>query len=144
MQITFISQEIMLKKQLKYFLKIQLLGLMQSLTSRIKKCKHQIAEPLKVIFRKSIQTGEIRVDWKLPHVISILKPGAHPSSPASYRQVSLTSHLVKTYERIITSNIQNHLKTYNRISETQNCFRSKRSYISQLLHHHDTILKGKV
>ena len=108
----------------------------------MKRCKDEIAEPLEIIFRKSLQTGDIPDIWRLAHVIPILKPGAERSSPASYRPVSLTSHLIKTFERIIKLNLQNHLETYNMISDNQHGFRSKRSCISQLLHHHDMILKG--
>ena len=108
----------------------------------LKRCSEQIAKPLEIIFKKSLLTGEIPEIWKLAHVIPLLKPGAHRSSPASYRPVSLTSHLIKTFERIIKRNLQNHLEIYNKISDSQHGFRSKRSCISQLLHHHDVILKG--
>ena len=56
----------------------------------IKKCKDEVAKPLYMIFRKSLETGEIPAVWKTAHVIPILKPGANKSSPSSYRPVSLT------------------------------------------------------
>ena len=108
----------------------------------LKKCRDQISEPLEMIFKKSLETGEIPEIWKLAHVIPLLKPGAHRSSPSSYRPVSLTAHVIKTFERIIKKNLQNHLEMYNKISKNQHGFRSRRSCISQLLHHHDMILKG--
>ena len=108
----------------------------------MKKCRDQIAQPLEIIFRESLVTGEIPQVWKLAHVIPLLKPGGHRSSPASYRPVSLTSHLIKTFERIIKRNLQNHLEMFNKINNNQHGFRSRRSCISQLLHHHDMILKG--
>ena len=108
----------------------------------LKKCRDQIAEPLEIIFKKSLKTGEIPKIWKMAHVIPLLKPGSHRSSPASYRPVSLTSHLIKTFERIVKRNLQNHLEVYNKISKNQHGFRSRRSCISQLLQHHDMILKG--
>ena len=86
--------------------------------------------------------GEISDVRKFEHVIPILKPGAFPSSPAIYQPVSLTFHIIKTFDRIIKSNLQNNIETYNKISENKNGFRSKRFCISQLLYHHDIILKG--
>lgn len=67
----------------------------------MKKCKDVLAEPLETIFRKSLETGDIPAGWKTAHVIPLVKPGAPKSSPNSYRPVSLTSHLIKTFERII-------------------------------------------
>ena len=95
-----------------------------------------------MIFRRSLETGEIPAGWKTAHVIPILKPGANKSSPSSYRPVSLTSHLIKTFARTIKVNLQNHLELVNKFSNNQHGFRSRRSCISQLLHHHDMILKG--
>ena len=78
----------------------------------------------------------------MAHVIPLLKPWSHQSSPASYRPGSMISHLIKTFEWIVKRNLQNHLEVYNKISKNQHRFRSRRSCISQLLQHHYMILKG--
>ena len=108
----------------------------------MKKCKDAISIPLEMIWTKSFETGEIPEIFKLAHVIPLHKPGLHRSSPSSYRPVSLTSHLVKTFERVVKKNLQNHLEVLMKINDAQHGFRSKRSCLSQLLQHHDNILKG--
>ena len=71
-----------------------------------------------------------------------MKPGAAKSETASYRPVSLTSHLVKTFERALKKILQNHLEVTLAFNDQQHGFRAKRSCLSQLLNHYNEILKG--
>ena len=52
--------------------------------------RERIAEPLLMIFRKSLLTGQVPVDWKLAEVVALHKKGAR-SDRGNYRPVSLTS-----------------------------------------------------
>ena len=72
----------------------------------------------------------------------MLKPGAPKSEASSHRPVSLTSHLVKTFERVLKRVLQNHLEITLAFNDNQHGFRSKRSCLSQLLSHYNEILKG--
>ena len=108
----------------------------------LKKCKFQLSDPLFKLWSKSMETGEIPEIFKLAHVCPLHKPGTPRASPSSYRPVSLTSHLVKTFERVIKKSLQNHLEHFQKLSDAQHGFRSKRSCLSQLLKHYDDILKG--
>ena len=75
-------------------------------------------------------------------ITPVLKPGAPKSEASSYRPVSLTSHLVKTFERVLKRVLQNHLEITLAFNDNQHGFRSKRSCLSQLLSHYNEILKG--
>ena len=75
-------------------------------------------------------------------ITPVLKPGASKCEPASIRPVSLTSHLIKTFERVLKKILQNHLEVTLALNDQQHGFRSKRSCLSQLLSHYNEILKG--
>ena len=107
----------------------------------LKKCRDVLSHPLEILWRKSMETGEIPELFKLAHVCPLLKPGAHRSSPSSYRPVSLTSHLVKTFERVLKKSLQNHLEIYDKINKAQHGFRKRRSCLTQLLEHYQNVLE---
>ena len=54
----------------------------------------------------------------------------------------MTSHLVKTFERVRKKSIQNFLEVTLALADEQHGFRQRRSCLSQLLNHYDEILKG--
>ena len=49
-----------------------------------------IAKPLSIIYQRSLLTGEVPEDWRLPSVTPIYKKGCK-EDPGNYRPVSLTS-----------------------------------------------------
>ena len=108
----------------------------------MKKCKDSISEPLCMIFSMSLETGNIPEIFKTAHITPILKPGQPKAKPESYRPVSMTSHLIKTFERIVRKYLQNHLEYHMKLSHAQHGFRQRRSCLSQLLEHYEYILKG--
>ena len=55
----------------------------------IKEGINSLALPLYLLFRKSLDTGEIPVDWKLANVTPIHKTG-NKNNANNYRPVSLT------------------------------------------------------
>ena len=83
---------------------------------------------LGLIRRLSLQT-------KLQDRILVLR-SVHPVYP-----VSLTSHLVKTMERLVRKALVSHLERNKLMDDTQHGSRSGRSTLSQLLEHQDEILK---
>ena len=56
---------------------------------------------------------------------------------AEYRPISLTSHLMKTGERVIRKKLVNYLEFYKKMDPKQHGSREKRSTLSQLLVHYD-------
>ena len=77
---------------------------------------------------------------KLAYVVPIHKGGSR-GLPANFRPVSLTSHIMKTLERLVRETLVNHLEVNAMLNLDQHGFRHKRSCLSQLLEHHDRVLK---
>ena len=73
--------------------------------------------------------------------ITPIHKGGSKSHPINYRPVSLTSHLAKTFERIIRRYLVAYLEVNNKMNKNQHGFRNGRSCLSQLLDHYDKILK---
>ena len=69
----------------------------------MKKCRDSLIEPLFILWSKSIDSGNIPEIFRTAHVTPILKQGCKKCSLKSYRPVSLTSHTVKTFERVVKS-----------------------------------------
>ena len=105
----------------------------------LKNCKRSLADPLEILFRTFLSTGTIPSILKEAFVIPVHK-GGERSSPANFHPVSLTSHIIKTMERIIRKSMVNHLEVHKKLNQSHHGFRSQRSCLSQLLEHHDTIL----
>ncbi len=69
--------------------------------------------------------------WKKARVVALLKPGKDPTSPKSYRPISLLCILYKLYERMILSRIQTTVE--EKLSPDQAGFRPGRSCCGQVL-----------
>merc|ERR1712105_286242 len=72
----------------------------------LKKIREEIALPLALILRKSIDEGKIPDIFKLAYVTPIHKGGSR-HKPEQYRPVSLTSHIMKVFERVIKKKNKN-------------------------------------
>ena len=59
----------------------------------------KIAEPLQIIFNKSLRQGKYPSSWTIAHVIAILKKG-DASLSANYRPISLINFVGKNMERV--------------------------------------------
>ena len=97
-----------------------------------------IVEPLTLIYRESLSTGEIPEDWKKANITAIFKKG-RKNNPGNYRPVSLTSHVGKIMEKIIKEEIVKHLENNNLITDSQHGFRSKKSCLTNLLEFSENI-----
>ena len=106
----------------------------------LKNAKLTLCHPLESNFKSSLENGEVPDTLKCAYVTPLFKGGIK-SLPISYRPVSLTSHLSKTFERIIRKSLVAYLEVNMKMNPAQHGFRSKRSCLSQLLEHYDTILK---
>ena len=65
--------------------------------------------------------------------------GGSKVEASEYRPISLTSHLMKTGERVIRKKLVNYLEFYNKMDSKQHGSRENRSTLSQLLVHYDEI-----
>ena len=105
----------------------------------LKKCRDNIATPLQMIWRSCLDSGITPEILKLSFIVPIFK-GGNQGLSANYRPVSLTSHLIKIFEKIIRKNIVSYMEEQNLFNCSQHGFRAGRSCLSQLLAHFDKIL----
>ena len=97
--------------------------------------RDSIKLPLQLILRKSLDEGDMHDMFKLAYVTPVHKGGSK-MNPANYRPVSLTSHIMKIFERVIKTPIIKHLESCALIRPNQHGFVSGRSTQTQLLQHY--------
>ena len=107
----------------------------------MKKGKVPISRMLCKIFRTSLDTGKIPIMLKSAFISGIHKGGSR-SAPVNYRPISLTSHAVKSMERVLRKVLVNYLDYNLKLDPNQHGSRAGRSTLSQLLQHHDEILSA--
>ena len=90
----------------------------------LKKCATSLANPLSLMFRLAYNMGSVPREWKSAHVIPIHKKGPK-ENVENYRPISLTSLVMKTFERIIKDTILKH--TNHLLDHRQHGFLSKKS-----------------
>ncbi|KAL5267390.1 hypothetical protein ACHWQZ_G004435 [Mnemiopsis leidyi] len=79
--------------------------------------------------------------YKTGFVTPLFKKGSRCDA-ANYRPVTLTSHVVKVYERVVRKHMVQYLEANNLLSDKQHGFRSNRSCLTQMLDHFDSIFEG--
>ena len=70
----------------------------------LKNCAVGLAYPLSLLFSMSYNTGKLPDKWKQAHVVPIFKSG-DKHDVSNYRPISLTSLIMKTFERVIKDEI---------------------------------------
>ena len=100
----------------------------------LKSCKETLAYPIHKIWRKSLDTAEIPEMLKNQGIIPIFKKG-NRDWPANYRPVSLTSHLIKLFERVLRVKLVLYIEDNNILTDQQHGFRKNRNCLTQLLIH---------
>ena len=108
----------------------------------LKECAVQLSEPLYILWRHSLDSGDIVPLLKKAIVCPIHKTNSQRNHPSSYRPVSLTSHIIKCFERVVRSKIVKFLQDNNLLPENQHGFISGRSTLSQLLHHVEELIRA--
>ena len=102
----------------------------------LKNCANSLALPLQILFRTSYYTCKIPVDWKLAHVVPVYKKGSK-NSVKNYRPISLTSLIMKIYERIIRADLMK--KIENKLDHRQHGFLPRKNCETQLIPFYDNI-----
>ena len=105
----------------------------------LKEYAEELAEPLHLLWRKSLDTGENPDGTHLAYITAIFKSG-DKSEAANYRPVSLTNHITKVFERIIKNEIVFYLTRNQLYNETQHGFRKARSTQTNLIEYYESIL----
>ena len=106
--------------------------------SLLKKCASSIAIPIQLIWRQSLETGLVPDAYKLSYVAPLHKKNSR-AFPENYRPISLTSHIVKVFERVLRKKLVNHMTSNNLLCDKQHGFQAGRSCLTQLLHHFDDV-----
>ena len=88
--------------------------------------------PLFILFRKSLDSGQLPKQWTCAHVTPIFKKG-NRSSPCSYRPVSLTAVVCKSMETLVRDALVRHMKENHLLCQAQHGFVTGRSTTTQLL-----------
>ena len=107
----------------------------------LKKGKNTICHILYHIFKTSMDSGEIPDLLKLAYIVPVHKSGSK-AVPAHYRNLSLTSHLIKTFERVLVKGLVAYLEWRGKMDPRQHGSRAGRSTLSQLLLHYDLLMKA--
>ena len=94
------------------------------------------------IFNLSWTLHSFSCMWKTSSIILIHKMGKPLDSPASFRPISLSSHVSKLFECIILSRLLFFLECNSVLSPRQAGFRSGRSTLDQFLYFSQSILDG--
>lgn len=105
----------------------------------LKNCKKELARPLNLLWRKSLDDGQI-TSILTTSLVSPQHKGGSQATPANYRPIALTSHLIKVFEKILRNKIVSFMDQNHLFNNSQHGFRSGRSCLSQLLSHYDKIL----
>ena len=98
----------------------------------LKELSVQLAQPLFILFRMSLETGMLPDDWKIAQISPIFKKG-HRCKPGNYRPVSLTAIICKILEKLVRRNIIDHLEQNELIDPAQHGFVKGRSCVTNLL-----------
>ncbi len=110
-------------------------------SSFIKGLEEAIVEPLTLLFKSSLESGEVPMDWKSANISAIFKKGSK-KDPGNYRPVSLTSHICKIFEKILKEELVNHLESNKILKESQHGFRAGKSCLTNLLEFTEYISKN--
>ena len=105
----------------------------------LKECKVPLSRPLLLLWKKSIELGEIPHKLQFGLVTPIHK-GDSRSKAKNYRPIVLTSHLIKVLERVLTSCIMEYLEETRMLNNGQHGFRRTRSCLSQLMNHYQNLI----
>lgn len=66
----------------------------------LRSCADQLCETLQYMFNLSLRLGQVPQLWKTSCLVPVPET-PHPKDMNSYRPVALTSHLMKTFQRLV-------------------------------------------
>jgi len=104
----------------------------------LKNFSKELSVPLSIIFKKSMDRGELPSDWKLGNITPIFKKGSKKKAE-NYRPISITCVACRLLESIIKDQIVEHLAVNNLIKATQHGFMKNKSTVTNLIEFFDKI-----
>ena len=109
----------------------------------LKQCSSSIVKPLCILFNKSMNEGTIPALLKKATIVPIYK-GGNNSAACNYRPVSLTSNIMKIFERVIRKQLVDYMTENDLLNHTQHGFRHGRSCLSALLSVYDDLVNMNI
>ena len=103
----------------------------------LKYCSKSLAHPLSILFELSYNTGDLPTDWKNANIVPIHKKGSKEDIE-NYRPISLTSLVIKVFERIIKEELL--YKTSHLLDDRQHGFLKHKSCTTNMLSFTDNIV----
>ena len=107
----------------------------------LKACKKELSKPIYMMWRQSLDNHDIDQLSKHAIVCPVQKPSSESYHAKSYRPISLTSHIIKIFEKIMRKAIIKYLVDNNLLPTNQHGFLQGRSTLSQLLNQAETIIR---
>ena len=107
----------------------------------LKSCKASLVAPLYLLWNYSFQNGKIDPCYLSQLIAPVYKGGSKLQS-LNYRPISLTSHIIKVFERVFQKKIVHYLEKNNLLSCNQHGFRKGRSCLSELLSHFNDLFEN--
>lgn len=107
----------------------------------IKECAQELCQPLIELWSESFELSTVPLFYKASNIAALYKKGDRVKA-SNYRPVSLTSHVIKVYERTVRRILVQYLESNDILCPNQHGFRTGRSCLTQLLSHFDDILQG--
>ena len=97
-------------------------------TNLLKECIDLFSPFLTKLFNLSLTNSTVPQKFKVAHITPIVKkPGLDPDQPENYRPISNLLFLSKVLERVVFSQIEHHLNTYNLLPSHQSAYRKYHS-----------------
>ena len=88
------------------------------------------------MFKTSYNIGQIPLEWKLANIVPLHKKGSK-ASVENYRPISLTSLVMKVFERIVRDELL--AKCHHRLNSCQHGFLPQKSCTTQMLQYVDSL-----
>ncbi len=107
----------------------------------IKSCKNSLSKAITLLWKDSFNSSIISQRFKDQTIAPSHKKDSK-SCPANYRPISLTSHVIKIFERVMWTKLVHYLESNKLLTGKQHGFQKGRSCLTQLLKHYDTILNN--
>ena len=106
----------------------------------LKECANELAMPIYMLFKCSIDTGTVPDTWKSATITPLHKSDDRDIAE-NYRPISITSQMIKLLEKLVRSKLVNHLTANGIISKDQHGFCEKKSCMTNLLETLDYVTK---
>ena len=111
-------------------------------TEMLKHMPEHCLQTILLLFNEVCFTGELLMCWLHSIIVPLHKPNKPTILPSSYRPISLTSHLCKLMERMVTVRLGWYLESNNLLNQYQSAFRDRRRPLDHLLRLHDAVHKA--